>query len=221
MTILRTLHDPSEQKQAFLEALRLGLHLTEGAAPSRSRMENLATGHRTNPDGLTVVTLTEGGQLVGWATCEHSKVTFMPAITLKDGFRANSTVKQTHDWGYVPLGFFSVFVEPSQRGRGHAKALLLAMEQVRIAALADTIHRHPLNLPVFEAQRGSQELVKRFAVQSGLCPHPANSSNLKQWNHFLSSDRLSALSYGDPLPPEELWKARQNLSLKASPSRHH
>ena len=198
--------DPASQKLVFAEALRNGLHLSEGLAPDRSRMENLATGHRTTPDGLTVLALTEQGRLVAWAICEHPSTPFLPAIQLKDGFRHNSKIKQTYDWGYVPLGFFAVFVEPSSRGKGYAKALLLEMEAVRTSHALEQIKQHPHNLCVFQARNGSVDLVKKFCRHTGHLPYALDSPNLRSWNHFLTSDRIGAIEFGET--PDESWKAR-------------
>jgi GNAT superfamily N-acetyltransferase len=178
----------------FQEALKNQLHLTNGEPPDRSRMENLATDYDLGA-GTKIVAAYKNEKLIAWATCEpaeaHKESVYTPAILLNNNMSFRSKIKKQFDWGYVHLGFLSIFVKEEYRKQGLAKKLFEVMESVRLEDLKSVIQKNEKNLPVFRAKNGSKSIVEKYGKSSGSSSYKQNSVNFKLWNAGLTQSRVS------------------------------
>jgi GNAT superfamily N-acetyltransferase len=211
--------DPSIQALVFQEMLEKGLHLTDGTPGQRSRMENVAKGDRLLNNGMTIISAHENKEMIGLIFCEHRNDERLTAALLKNPFRSNSTVKATKDWGYIPLGFISVFVRPDKRGQGIAQSLLHSLEDLRIQAKKH-LFQHELDLPFFEASGKAVQLIESHGKQVSVSDHKASnpatlSVNFKFWNHWHTHARMIRFIFEDvSAPPEDQHMVR---TLQTSP----
>lgn len=127
-----------------------------------SRLKNLYTGEREANNGLTIITAHKDNKIVGVITCEHSKFSVVPAITLKDPFRQNSKVKETENWNCLSLGFIGVYVIPGYRGLGLGGCLVREMEFERLNKIKHTSE----DAPFFIAAEAAVKLVKHCSNYS-------------------------------------------------------
>ena len=148
MITFQTHQDLFSQKLVFQEILKNNLHNAEGETGKRSRIENLAKGVRETRQGLSIMTAHKDKKIIGICICEHAEEKRIEAFTLKDPFKSRSQIKTREDWGYVPLGFFSVFVAEDHRKKGLAKTLLQKMENLRMDAVR-SLFQHELDLSFF------------------------------------------------------------------------
>lgn len=177
----------SNQPTLFKEILLEKMHNTDGTAPSRSRMENIATGERIIQNGLTALTARDGnGDLIVVAFCETPTPDEQstPGIKLKNSLRENSRVEEVYPWHMMFLGTFSVFVRPSCRGLGLATEAILKMEERRINACALLMDRKVEKcVPFFQAFGKSAELIKKHSKQSETTERTIGQKLFNVFNH--------------------------------------
>lgn len=165
----------------FKEILAEKMHNTEGTAPSRSRMENIATGQRKVENGLTVLTArNHDGDLVALAFCEHMSMQYecQASYRLKNAFRSNSAFGKRNEFDLFGMGTFSVFVRPDSRGCGLAVEAIKKMEIDRSRELIANSNSK-FGVLWFQAFGKSEELIKKHAVVSAVtCSEPGSRAFL-------------------------------------------